>query len=444
MPMMKFETREKVLSLNEIFKDDGIYPRENVDEKRIDFFSDLIKEGTIFPPIKIVKAKTGKHILLDGFHRYSAFKKLQQNEIVCDLLNAEPHLWRLLSVGFNFDSSQPLKSGEVKKAIHDAWCKDNVRDKQQIADMVGCSVQWVRKVVKNLEQDEEEVNLALARKIKDEENLPIRDIAERVGWSKSKTHRMLNENPESNEEPKDDTVDTDQPTEENIQDAEIEIQLPAEQAYQNAESIIENFDRFKHLWKNDQKEILYAFDGMKNNIPVEAISRHIDKTPAWIRNSAYILLFLYHHDKNHSDQIEEISETLSVDIERINFINWLFIHWQNILPERKPLFQWILSNQSEYRDNRINKLIRLEHLYWHNTNNDDSGNRETEGGQKILTELPAETLIRLSQISADFEDLKRYLRNYDIETALAKNLLERLNLIMISQNRIQDHLYKFI
>ncbi|BBO80444.1 hypothetical protein DSCO28_10100 [Desulfosarcina ovata subsp. sediminis] len=133
---MKFESKEKVLRIDEIFKDDSIYPRERTDDKRIDFFSDLIQEGTKFPPIKIVKDTSGRYILIDGFHRYSAFIKLKRTEITCDLIDAAPQLWRLLSVGFNSDSSQPLKPGEIKKAIHDAWCKDNVRDKQQIADMV--------------------------------------------------------------------------------------------------------------------------------------------------------------------------------------------------------------------------------------------------------------------------------------------------------------------
>ena len=59
-------------------------------------------------------------------------------------------------------------------------------------------------------------------------------------------------------------------------------------------------------------------------------------------------------------------------------------------------------------------------------------------------ELPNDTLSRLDQISAHFEDLKRYLKEYEIETALAKDLLERMNLIMILQNRIRDHLCKYI
>ena len=75
----------------------------------------------------------------------------------------------------------------------------------------------------------------------------------------------------------------------------------------------------------------------------------------------------------------------------------------------------------------------------------DTGETENdENKQYFLAELSNEKLTRLDQISAYFEDLKRYLRSHDIETVLAKDLLERLNLIMISQNRIQDHLYRFI
>ncbi|MBU0994161.1 MAG: helix-turn-helix domain-containing protein [Proteobacteria bacterium] len=194
MPSIQFDQTEKILNLSEIFKDDTIYPRETVDESRIEFFSDLIREGTEFPPIKIVQDKFGRYILLDGYHRYSALMKFQEEKITCDLILAEQNLWRLLSVRFNFDSSQPLKFGEIKNGICDTWVKENVRDKQQIADLIGCSVQWVRRVVKDMGLVEVDQDAILARKLKEEENLSIRDIAKRTGWSKSKTHRLLSEN----------------------------------------------------------------------------------------------------------------------------------------------------------------------------------------------------------------------------------------------------------
>jgi hypothetical protein len=92
----------------------------------------------------------------------------------------------------------------------------------------------------------------------------------------------------------------------------------------------------------------------------------------------------------------------------------------------------------------MSQLIRLEHLHWQNDSEDTQGFESDQDQHRLLSELPDDTLSRLNRISAHFEDLKRYLRNYDIDTALAKDLLERMNLIMILQNRIRDHLCKYI
>jgi ParB-like chromosome segregation protein Spo0J len=353
MAVSRFAAQEKTLGIDEIFKDDSIYPREKIDEKRIEFFSDLMKEGTFFPNIKIVKDKSGKFILLDGFHRYSALKKLEHHEIPCDLIDADPSMWRLLSVRFNFDSSQPLKFGEIKKAIFDTWLKDNIRDKQQIADMLGCSVQWVRKVTRELDQDEDDEKLAMARKIKEEENSSIRDIADKVGWSKSKTHRMLNQ-PAVDNEPTVQETRTEPPAGENIPERAAEPQNHVEPEFIHAEKIIENFNKFDHHWEPDQKETLYALDGIKKNLPVEAISKHSGKNPNWIRNAAYVLLALHHQNERGSEQLFQVSEKLAVNIERTHFINYLFTHWKNILPERKALFQWVLNNQTPFGRSRKN------------------------------------------------------------------------------------------
>ena len=161
MAITQFPIQEKIISINEIFKDESIYPRERTDEKRVELFISLMKAGTIFPNIKIVQDQSGRYILLDGFHRYSAYKALNQTKITCDIIQADHKTWRLLSVRFNFDTSQPLKFGEIKKAITDAWIIDAMRDKQQIADILGCSVPWVFKVTQELNQKEDEEKLAL-------------------------------------------------------------------------------------------------------------------------------------------------------------------------------------------------------------------------------------------------------------------------------------------
>ena len=444
MAITQFPTQEKIIGINEIFKDESIYPREKTDEKRVELFISLMKAGTRFPNIKIVQDQSGRYILLDGFHRYSAYKALNQQIIKCDIIQAGHKTWRLLSVRFNFDTSQPLKFGEIKKAITDAWLIDDMRDKQQIADILGCSVPWVFKVTQELNQKEDEEKLALARKIHQEENASIREIADKVGLSKSTIHRKLSQNVEPDETETIHTTQTRVSAEETEFGTNNDPPETTEPAFQNAEKVIENFDKFSHDWQPDQKETLYAFDGICMGQSVESISEQAGKNPNWIRSAAYVLLALYHQDQRDSEQLFGISEKLSVNIERVNFINYLFTHWPNTLPERKDLFQWILSNQTQYRDDRISEMVRLEHLYWHSKNVDAEKLETDEEGDRVLRELSAETYSRLSQITTYFEDLKKYIRNYEFETALAKDLLERLNHIRIPQNRIQDHLHKFI
>jgi hypothetical protein len=92
----------------------------------------------------------------------------------------------------------------------------------------------------------------------------------------------------------------------------------------------------------------------------------------------------------------------------------------------------------------ISSAIRLKHLHWHNDSEDARGLESDQDQHRFLSELSDDILSRLNRISTHFEDLKRYLRNYDIDKALAKDLLERMNLIMILQNRIRDHLCKYI
>ena len=89
-------------------------------------------------------------------------------------------------------------------------------------------------------------------------------------------------------------------------------------------------------------------------------------------------------------------------------------------------------------------MVRLEHLHWHNENADAEELETDEEGDRVLRELPTDTNAKLSEINTYFENLKKYIRNHEIETALAKDLMERLNHILIPQNRIQDHLRRFI
>ena len=70
------------IPMSDIILDETIYPRENIDHKRVLIFVENLRDGFEFDPIKIqlcpdqdlLEKKTGYRIL-DGAHRLRAYKK---------------------------------------------------------------------------------------------------------------------------------------------------------------------------------------------------------------------------------------------------------------------------------------------------------------------------------------------------------------------------------
>ena len=89
--------------ISDVFLDESIYPRENIDHKRIGIFEENLRDGFVFEPIEVQawtgtgsEAKKGKYRILDGVHRWSAYKKTGVTEIdvvIKTLNNIEPILY---------------------------------------------------------------------------------------------------------------------------------------------------------------------------------------------------------------------------------------------------------------------------------------------------------------------------------------------------------------
>jgi len=136
------------ISVSDIFLDESIYPRENMDHKRIGIFVENLRDGFEFEPIHIqafenlelsescstVKEKS-KYRILDGAHRWSAYKKTGQTRIpaiVKTLNKIDPLLYAAkLAIGPKqltevetrntarraFQSNSRLTSSEIGRAI---------------------------------------------------------------------------------------------------------------------------------------------------------------------------------------------------------------------------------------------------------------------------------------------------------------------------------------
>lgn len=73
------------VSIDDLKRDFGFYPRESVDYATVSRFMDAMRAGAKFPPLKI-DANTGR--IIDGFHRYGAYQQLGVSMV--EVIGAEP------------------------------------------------------------------------------------------------------------------------------------------------------------------------------------------------------------------------------------------------------------------------------------------------------------------------------------------------------------------
>ena len=81
--------------ISDIFLDESIYPRENIDHKRIGVFLENLRDGFVFEPIVVqvcpdpeIAAKKGKYRILDGVHRWRLWCQSLNCELATKLRSA--------------------------------------------------------------------------------------------------------------------------------------------------------------------------------------------------------------------------------------------------------------------------------------------------------------------------------------------------------------------
>jgi len=82
-----------IIPISSIILDEDIYPRKGIDHRRVGIFAENIRDGFKFDPIEVEPApgKPGFNRLLDGTHRWTAFKStgVAEVEVVIKNLNGK-------------------------------------------------------------------------------------------------------------------------------------------------------------------------------------------------------------------------------------------------------------------------------------------------------------------------------------------------------------------
>ena len=122
------------IPIAQIILDKEIYPRKAIDPRRIGIFAENIRDGFTFDPIEVEPCpdKPGWYRLLDGAHRWSAYKSTGVAEveaIIKDLDGNDP----LLYAAEKAIGPKQLTEDEARDTARRAYTRNSIKNGRDLA-----------------------------------------------------------------------------------------------------------------------------------------------------------------------------------------------------------------------------------------------------------------------------------------------------------------------
>ena len=88
-------SKAKTVKTDDIVPDKNIYPRDSIDHKRVSMFEENMRDGFRFDPIHLQKHpdEPGKYRILDGAHRFKAYKGIGEKKVKAEIINLNGEVW---------------------------------------------------------------------------------------------------------------------------------------------------------------------------------------------------------------------------------------------------------------------------------------------------------------------------------------------------------------
>jgi len=462
----------KEILLNKITQDQGIYPRFNTDPERVSLFCELLDCGTNLGPVKLVR-EDGYYVLLDGNHRLEAFRLKGRKKISAHIMQVEKRHWRLAAARFNNVSSKPLTRKELQKTIWEAWEIDGIQDTQEIAHELGCSVQYVRRILRESRQaDRKELrNEVLEFK---KQGLSCREIAEKTGIPKSTVHDLLMDDQVSEKETVsfpdiEETVENGQnnkkiaselsnidpgPTlSEGASDDSHEPSHSLPETAHKPPSVIPELSKYGTL-EPGQKKALRTLELIRADWTVGQISKELEHPEVSVRNVGAVLIALYQsRSPRHpyaGRSVDDIADGLGMKREVVAFLDEFLAYMPGIFPTRETVFHWLRKedNSPPYRAQdcpagSLTDIMRYESIYWKSVNDGVKcpWEEENDGGPRY-EEVPEEVVKGFQEAMDFFRRLTDLIQTGAFDLVMPE-VMHRYNLFLIVQNGFRDALMKY-
>jgi hypothetical protein len=172
-----------LLRLDQIRVDRSVYPREEIDPKRVARYAAVLRDGVEFEPMEVEAHPTEPEAyrVLDGAHRHAAYRDVGSEAVSCIQVDLAGHDPLLYSASRQIGPTE-LKEKDACEVAQRAYQADPGIDLSTVARAVGRSVQQVYVYTKdlrealNLERDLATLRLILL-------GLTNERIAHRLGYA---------------------------------------------------------------------------------------------------------------------------------------------------------------------------------------------------------------------------------------------------------------------
>ena len=124
---------------------EDLFIRFRLDEDAVQRYMELYRSGWE----KAIKVQAGTNVVIDGFHRLEACKRLGLKKILVEYVEADDKDLRALAYKYNRSHGVPLTREERNNLIVKLYFEDG-KTQQQIAELTGLSQKQVSNIISNI------------------------------------------------------------------------------------------------------------------------------------------------------------------------------------------------------------------------------------------------------------------------------------------------------
>ena len=197
-------SRVQSIKTTDIVLDNSIYPRNGIDHKRVSMFEENMRDGIKFDPIHLQAHpdETGKYRILDGAHRFTAYKGIGEKEIPAQIIKLNG-THPMLYAAKQAIGPRQLNDEETRDAVRRTYLDDPKLSSAEIGKAFGRSRQAVDKYIADLRANiQEGLNLKLYRM--NRLGIPQERIAVRLDQTRDTIRTYLGKMPSMAKSPNND------------------------------------------------------------------------------------------------------------------------------------------------------------------------------------------------------------------------------------------------